>query len=109
MNHLESQQKYDKKGLSTHTMHLVEIEKVYLRNEPYSSLEDVSGVRAPLSFQLNELFNKELWRVLLLACSFLALVSESGSGSIFNIDPQNSLVASGNATEAPTNLLSHPR
>ena len=33
MNHLESQQKYDKKGLSTHTMHLVEMEKVYLRNE----------------------------------------------------------------------------
>ena len=35
MNHLESQQKYDKKGLSTHTMHLVEMEKVYLRNEDY--------------------------------------------------------------------------
>ena len=61
-------------------------------------MEDVSSVRAPLSFQLNELLNKELCRVLLLACSFLALVSGSGSGSIFNIDPQNSLVASGNAT-----------
>ena len=35
MNHPESQQKYDKKRLSTHTMHLVEIEKVYLRNEDY--------------------------------------------------------------------------
>ena len=34
-NYLESQQKYDKKGLSMHTMHLVEIEKVYLRNEDY--------------------------------------------------------------------------
>merc|ERR1711988_1194990 len=27
MNHLESQQKYDKKRLSTHTVHLVEMEK----------------------------------------------------------------------------------
>ena len=31
MNHLESQQKYNKKRLSTHKMHLVEMEKVYLR------------------------------------------------------------------------------
>ena len=35
MNHLESQQKYEKKRLSTHTMHFVEMEKVYLRNDDY--------------------------------------------------------------------------
>ena len=35
MNHLESQQKYDKKRLSTHTIHLVEMEKVHLRNDGF--------------------------------------------------------------------------